>query len=119
MIAAFCRTGSIFLLLASAASGSDGVTVITTPGSGTLTMCRDWLVYDSCIEYHNVALPQRLAVGEAVPLSFGSDNKHYNFPVAKVIKNGIVCTVLSDADSDMKKINKIKVTSCMDVSNSH
>ena len=119
MIAAFFRAGSIILLLAGAARAADGVKAIETDGVGTLTMCRDWVVYDSCNVYNHVAVPKRIAVGDTVPLSFGSDNKQYAFPVARVIKNGIVCTVLSQADGDPEKMDKFEVPSCLDVSASH
>ena len=118
MIAEWCRAGSAVLLLASAADVSDRVTEIETPGSGTLTMCRDWLLYDSCTTYAHVTLPKRLAIGDAVPLSFGSDNRQYSFPISRIIKNGIVCTVLSEAADDAR-VNKLKVPSCLDVSGSH
>ena len=81
-------------------------------------MCRGWLVYDSCVTYHNVALPRRLAVGEAVSLSFGGDNRQYAFPVIRIIKNGLNCTVLSEA-ADNANANKLRVPSCLDVSGPH
>ncbi|HVH79704.1 MAG TPA: hypothetical protein VM782_09965 [Stellaceae bacterium] len=114
MIAAACRAGSIALLLASAAD-VDGVTTIDSAGVGTLTICVDWMPFHGCQVYEQVALPRRLAIGDTLSLEFG-DAKHFEFPVARIIKNGIRCTVLSQANGEADKIDSIKVPACLDVS---
>jgi hypothetical protein len=117
LIPALRCAGSIALLLADASILSGGVTAIETTGSGSLTMCRDWLVYDSCMVYDRVDLPKRIAVGDRISLSFDSDNKHFSFPVARLVKTGIDCTVLSEDTNDANAVNRIKVPACLDVSN--
>jgi hypothetical protein len=103
------------LCFAGAALAADGIEAIETKGQGRLTMCRSWLVYDDCNVYNHVALPSRVAVGDTISLTFGSNNKHYNFPVVRIIKNGLNCTMLSQV-KDSDGINKIRVASCLDVS---
>jgi hypothetical protein len=119
MIATLCRAGSIILLLAAGASAADGLTAIATPGSGTLTMCRNWLLFNSCRDYNNVPLPSRIAVGDAVPLSFGSNPKDYAFPVKRITRDGDTCAVLSNAAGDSKTSDRIEVPSCQDASGTH
>jgi hypothetical protein len=119
MIASFCRAGSIALLLPGAAHAADGVTTIQTPGFGTLTICVNWIPLHGCRSYDHVTLPQRVAVGDKVPLEFGGDPNHYDFPVVRIIKNGLHCTVVSDTNDDGENSDSIKVPSCLDVSDSH
>ena len=119
LFSAFRRAASIALLFAAGASAADGIGAIDTAGSGTLTMCQDWLVYNSCRVYHHVALPGRIAVGDSVKLAFGSNPKDYAFPVARISRDGDTCTVLSDASGDPEKANKIEVASCRDASGTH
>ena len=99
---------------AGAALAAGGVAAIETEGVGELTMCRAWLIYDDCTVHNHVVVPNRVAVGDTLSLTFGSNNKTYNFPVVRIIKNGMNCTVLSEAD-DSDKINKLKLSSCVDV----
>lgn len=113
MIAAASRAGSVALLLASGADFG-GVTMIDTPGAGTLTMCPDWVPFRGCQVYDRVALPRRVAVGDMLSLEL-DDARHVNFRVARIIKNGIRCTVLNQADGDEDRTDSIKVLSCLDV----
>jgi hypothetical protein len=114
MIAALCRVLSILPLLASAALAADGVTVIETAGVGTLTVCSDLPLY-GCRVFDRVPLPKRLAIGDRVPLAFDNGPARMEFPVVRIIKNGIRCTVLRQADGNGDKIDNIKVPSCLDV----
>jgi hypothetical protein len=108
------------LWIAGPACAADGVTAIETPGTGDLTMCFSMMMISrGCTEYHHVELPKRLAVGDVVPLTFSSENKQYNFPVARIIKNGIVCTVLDATEGDPQHVDSIKVPSCLDVTGAH
>jgi len=107
IVAAQCFVG--------AALAADGIEVIEIKGEGRLTMCRSWLVYDDCNVYNHVDLPSRVAVGDTIFLTFGSNNKHYNFPVVRIIKNGLNCTMLSQVKGS-EGINKIGVASCLDLS---
>jgi len=84
------------LLLLSGPTCGEGVDVATTAGSGTLTTCRSWIVYNSC-ETHKVALPERIAIGDKIKLTFGSNQKTYTFHVVQIRHDAGGCTILSDA----------------------
>jgi len=99
-------------------AAADGVSAVETPGSGTLTMCRNRLVYSDCNSYHHIAIPQRIAVGDTVSVAFGSNPKEYAFPVARILQTGNACTLLSQASSDADKTDKIEVASCKAASGS-
>jgi hypothetical protein len=114
MFAAACRAGSAVLLLASAAD-LDSVTVIETTGTGTLTVCLD-LPFYGCRVFDQVPLPKRIAVGDRIPIEFDNGPARMEFPVVRIIKNGIRCTVLMQPDGNGDKTNNIKVPSCLDVS---
>ena len=80
----------------SAAFAFDGVEAVTTPGTGELTMCRSWVVYNSC-DAHKVVLPARIAVGDRIKLTYGSNPKNYNFHVVQIRQQGTSCTLLNNA----------------------
>ena len=109
----------VFLSIAAAGlAAADGVSAVETPGSGTLTMCRSRLVYSDCNSYHHIAIPQRIAVGDTVSVAFGSNPKQYAFPVARILRTGEACTLLSQASGDADKTDKIEVASCKAASGS-
>jgi hypothetical protein len=93
------------VLLAAAgltsARASGGDEAVTTLGQGELTMCRSWVVYQSCNTYHRIKLPQQIAIGDDVPVIFGSNNKEYKFHVTDILRDGERCKILSTA-SDPK-----------------
>jgi len=121
MFTAFRRAGSIvaMLMLAATAQAADGAGAIATDGSGTLTMCRSWLLFHSCQDYNNIVLPTQIAVGDKLPLNFGSNPKDYEFPVARIVRDGVSCTVLSDAAGPSEHANKIEIASCRDAPGTH
>ena len=84
---------------------------VTTPGSGSLTMCRSWVVYNSC-EAHKVALPSQVSVGDEIKLTFGSNAKTYTFHVAQIRREGGACTILSDASAGREDGEKLEIASC-------
>ena len=105
----------VALLAASAAAQAlpvAGSQAVTTPGSGELTMCRDWLVYKSCNTYHKVELPGRVAVGDDLALTFGSNNKDYTFHVTGIVREGESCKLLSPASGAKGEGERIEVTNC-------
>jgi hypothetical protein len=102
---------AMLAVVSGSARAAEAITAIETPGSGTLTICRDWLVYDSCSAYHNVVLPRRLTIGDEVKLTFGSNLKEVFFPVVAIRRDGSHCTVLSNAAAD-KGGNKIDIDGC-------
>jgi len=109
-------TGSIAvagLLAAANGAAADELQAISTAGKGDLTMCQGILGRE-CNLYHHIALPPRIAVGDTVALDFGSNEKRFNFPVVRIVKNGAGCTVLSQASGDPATMDKIELASCQD-----
>src|SRR5437660_1489640 len=78
-------------------------------GSGVLTKCRGWLVASSCRTYHHISLPSRIAVGDTIVVSFGSDPKEFRFFVARIALKGNRCAILSEATGDRHRMDKINV----------
>jgi hypothetical protein len=81
-------------------------------GPGVLTICRSWLVVRSCHHYHHVGLPARVAVGDSIPLSFGSSTKKYNFAVARIALKDDRCTLFTDKAGNRQHGNQIEVAPC-------
>lgn len=104
-LAALVATGS-------GAIAADAIEVVTTARSGTLTVCRGWLVYDSCSTYHHVGLPERVAVGDKLELTYGSNPKDYVFHVAGIRQHGSGCTLLSDRSGPNGAGEKIEIAPC-------
>jgi hypothetical protein len=103
----------LLLTVATAAAATDAsVDTVTTPGSGTLTKCRDWLVYDSCSTYHRIALPQQVTVGDAFKLKYGSNPKIFTFHVVEIRHDGERCTILSGNSENGEQGEKIEVAPC-------
>jgi hypothetical protein len=96
----------------SVSDAADTVEAVTTQGFGTLTMCRNWLVYSSCTTYGKVVLPERVAVGDQISLTFGSNPKDYTFPVRSIRHQGTNCTILSEAGATAVGGEKIEVAQC-------
>src|SRR5579863_812531 len=88
-----------FLALITAptmAGAADDIAAVTTPGSGALTICRDWIVHESCSTYHKVEVPDRIAVGDRIELTYGSNPKDYVFHVSGIRRDANSCTILSE-----------------------
>jgi hypothetical protein len=98
------------LVLASQAKADD-VTAISTGGQGDFTMCPAWWIDSECRVYHHIRLPAQIAVGDKVGLRFGSNPKHYRFPVVRILRNGDSCSVFSQT-SETEDVEKIEVASC-------
>jgi len=89
---------------------ADEVKAIETGGTGELTMCPVWGF--SCNLYHHIDLPPRIATGDKVPVSFGSNPKQYDFPAAIIVMHdGNGCTVFSQLVKT-ENVEKIDVPSC-------
>ena len=93
------------------AVAADGVEAVTTPGSGELTTCRNWIVYNSC-DAHKVILPEQVAVGDDIKLTYGSNPKVYHFHVVQIRQQGAGCTILSDASGGSEDGEKLAVPQC-------
>lgn len=100
---------AVFLPIVSAAGA---VEAVTTPGSGDLTMCRSWLVYASCNTYHKIALPARIAIGDTVTVTFGTNPKDYNFQVTQILRQGQGCKILSKASAPDGEGERIEIAQC-------
>src|SRR5207244_177947 len=97
---------------ASGAGASDNVDAVTTRGTGRFTMCRNWLVYSSCTTYGRVVLPERIAVGDQIDLTYGSNPKHYVFQVMRLRRQGDHCTILSARSGPNEEGEKIEIAQC-------
>ena len=114
MLALTHRIGAIIgiLLFAGVASAANDVTAIKTPRTGKLTKCASRLFYQDCNEYHHIKVPRRIKLGDHVRLTYGSNPKSYNFPVARISRDGDTCTLYSEESGDPEKMDRIEITSC-------
>ena len=93
-------------------AAADTVGAVTTPGRGELTVCRNWVVYRACKPYDRVKLPWRVAVGDKLTLSFGSNPKDYVFHVVEIRPKGAGCLLLSDASAGEEDRERLAITQC-------
>ena len=100
----------------SAARDPDEVVAIEPGGPGELTKCRDWLVASSCKTYRHISLPPRIAVGDTIPISFGSHPKEFQFFVARIALKRNHCAIFSETRGDRHEMDKINVAPCYPVS---
>ena len=100
------------VLLTAAATAAGPIEAVTTPGSGTLTMCRDWLVHEACDTYHRIAVPAQVAVGDKIEITYGSNPKDYTFHVTGFHQHGDGCTILSSHSTPDESGEKIEVADC-------
>lgn len=93
----------LFAVLAMLAAGAgptlaaDGMSMpqaVSTPSTGTLKLCRSWVLWDSCREYGKVEIPGEVAVGMTFPIDFGSNAKTINFTVKSITHDGGECRIL-------------------------
>ena len=103
----FCVAAAI-----GGAGAAESIDAVTTPGTGKFIACRNWLVTHSCTTYGRVTLPGRIAVGDQIPLTYGSNPKHYIFRVARLRQHGDNCTILSEASGPNEEGEKIEVAPC-------
>ncbi len=103
---------SLMVAVSFGVAAADAIEAVHPRGSGELTKCRDWLVASSCRTYHHIRLPSRIAVGDTIPVAFGSDPKEYGFFVARIALDGDQCTIFSEATGDRHRMDKIDVTPC-------
>ena len=91
---------------------ADTIEAVTTPRLGALTVCRSWVVYNSCTTYGKVPLPERIAVGDKVKLTYGSNPKDYIFHVVDIRRQDGRCTILSDASGGKENGEKLELMQC-------
>ena len=80
-------------------------------GSGVFTSCRSWIFFTSCTTY-KVRLPERVAAGDKVNLSYGSNPKNYTFEIALIRLEGDGCTLMSESSRSAGEGEKIEVARC-------
>ena len=93
-------------------AAAEPVSAVTTSGTGVLTKCRHWLVYKSCNKYNKVAIPDRIAVGDKLTISYGSNNKNYVFAVGDIQRNGDGCKLLNAAAEVGEDYENIEIAQC-------
>jgi hypothetical protein len=100
------------LLMPASLFAADSVTAVTPQAEGVLHKCRGWIVATSCRTYHHIELPPRVAVGDTITVTFGSHPKEFGFYVAKIVIENGHCTLLSEAEGDPHRMDRITVTPC-------
>ena len=105
-------SAAALIAVAMPAVAATPVDAVTTPGRGALTMCRSWVVYQSCNTYHKVALPPEVAVGDDVAITYGSNPKDITFHVARILRHGDRCRILNNAGDDHSKSDRIEIENC-------
>ena len=107
--ATWSLTVALGLAFPLAAAAADTVDAVTTPGSGELTVCRNWVIYKAC-DAHKVSLPEQIAVGDEIELSYGSNPKETSFRVGRIEREGETCTLFRRTPGS--GADKIDVGSC-------
>jgi hypothetical protein len=111
ILAAAVFAGSAFAPDLVDAAG--GMTAITTADKGTVTICRSWIVYRACKSYDKVALPPRIAVGDNIKLTYGSNTKTYIFAVVEIRPKGKGCLLLSDQSGGEEDGERLDIARCL------
>lgn len=108
-----CIAGPILAASNIGASVTQAKTVeaVRPAGPGILTKHFDWLITTSRRIYHHIMLPPRVAVGDKLSLSFGSNQKTYTFSVAQIILKGNHCEIYSQSEVDHQP-DQIDVVPC-------
>ena len=106
LVAAVLLAGTATIALAAA------VDTVTTPGSGTFTKCRSWVVYSRCATYHKIAVPEQIAVGDEISLTYGSNTKTYIFRVVRIRRDGNSCAIWSEGSGPNGEGEKLEIGHC-------
>src|ERR1051325_11728911 len=76
---------------------AEPIAAVAIAGKGILTICRGWIVFETCKTYDKIDLPPQVAVGDRITLSaFGSNPKDYVFHIVEIRQKGRGCMLLSD-----------------------
>jgi len=103
--------GLIWFAMQGPVRAADMGDAVMIEGSGVLTTCRSWIFFTSCAT-HKVRLPERVAAGDKVILSFGSNPKNYTFEIALIRLEGGACTLMSESSRSDGEGEKIEVARC-------
>src|SRR3977135_2730410 len=85
---------------------------VMTPGSGTLTKCRSWVAYRSCATYHKIAVPEQIAIGDEISLTYGANTKTYVFHVVRIRQKGNSCAIGSERSGPSGEDEKLEIGQC-------
>jgi hypothetical protein len=107
LMAAVLLAGTAPLALSAAA-----VDTVITPGFGTLTKCRSWVVYSRCATYHKIAVPEQIAVGDEISLTYGSNTKTYIFHVVRIRREGNSCAIWGERNDPDGEGEKLEIGQC-------
>ena len=77
-----------------------------------LTICRNWILFRTCKPYDKMDLPPRIAVGDTLDLTFGSNPKEYLFRVVEIRPKGEGCLLLSKISKGQEDRERIEVPHC-------
>jgi hypothetical protein len=94
------------------AAFADPLAAVTVSSKGTLTICRNWILVRSCKHYDKIALPQRIALGDRLDLTFGSNPKDYLFHVVEIRRKGEGCVLLSHISKGHEDRERIEIARC-------
>jgi hypothetical protein len=109
--ALFIGVGLTWLAMQEPASAADMGDAVMIEGAGVLTSCRSWIFFTSCTT-HKVRLPERVAAGDKVILSYGSNQKNYTFEIALIRLVGDACTLMSESSRSDGEGEKIEIAHC-------
>jgi hypothetical protein len=107
LVAAVLLAGTAPLALSAAT-----VDTVITPGLGTLTKCRSWVVYSRCATYHKIAVPEQIAVGDEISLTYGSNTKTYIFHVVRIRREGNSCAIWGERNGPDGEGEKLEIGQC-------
>jgi hypothetical protein len=85
---------------------------VTVTGKGVLTICRNWILFRSCKPYDRIDLPSRIAVGDKLVVTFGSNPKDYVFHVVEIRQKGEGCLLLTEESKGHEDRERIEVPRC-------
>ncbi len=97
---------------ANPAAPADPLAAVTVSGNGTLTICRSWILFRTCKNYDKLDLPARIAVGDKLDLTFGSNPKDYLFHVVEIRPKGEGCLLLSNISKGHEDRERIEIPRC-------
>lgn len=94
-------------------ASAEPVPAVAISGKGILTLCRGWIVFETCKTYDKIDLPPRVAVGDRIPISsFGSNPKDYVFRVIEIRQKGSGCVLLSPESHGRENGERIEAPRC-------
>ena len=99
-------------MLLSPAALAEPLAAVAVSGKGVLTICRNWIVFHTCKPYDKIELPRRIAVGDRLDLTFGSNPKDYLFQVVEIRQKGEGCLLLSNISKGHEDRERIEIPRC-------